>query len=99
MRRYVSLFPAALLVIFFGSCSAPKPYPEMGYRSLATMRDILYSKIEPSARFIWQAVGTTITPKGSVIKEPATDEEWAEVRRRAITLIESSNLLIMPGRQ
>src|SRR5262249_49090639 len=32
-------------------------------------------------------------------KAPHTDEEWQEVRRRAVQLVEAPNLLIMPGRR
>ena len=37
--------------------------------------------------------------KGIRQKAPETDEEWKEVRRHAITLIEAPNLLVMPGRK
>src|SRR5678815_5205302 len=37
--------------------------------------------------------------KGVEEKQPHTDEEWKEVRRKAIALMEATNLLQMPGRK
>jgi hypothetical protein len=57
------------------------------------------SMVDPSADFIWESVATTVSAKGIEEKAPHTNEEWAEVRRRAITLLEATNLLLMPGRR
>ena len=37
--------------------------------------------------------------RGITHKEPRTDEEWKEVRRHALVLLEAPNLLIMEGRK
>src|SRR5204862_3621174 len=68
------------------------------FRVDATIKDIMDALIDPGADYIWDAVATTVTAKGSVEKYPRTDEEWQEVRRRAIHLMEASNLLLIPGR-
>jgi cytochrome c556 len=39
-----------------------------------------------------------VTEKGTVEKGPVTDEDWANLRSTAVTLAESTNLLIVPGR-
>src|SRR5688500_19713118 len=41
---------------------------------------------------------TTITEQGAEEKQPRTDEEWSEVRRHALILTESANLLLIEGR-
>ena len=56
------------------------------------------SMVMPSADFVWTAVSSTVTAAGTVDKSPKTDEEWAEVRHRAITLMEASDLILIPGR-
>ena len=33
------------------------------------------------------------------LARPRTDEEWAKVRHAAMTVVEATNLLIMPGRE
>ena len=58
----------------------------------------MQSVVAPSAQGIWDAVGTISNAKGTLNLEPKTDEDWAAVRRHAMTLIESTNLLLIPGR-
>jgi cytochrome c556 len=40
-----------------------------------------------------------VTRKGTEERRPRTDEDWKKVRRAAITMIEATNLITMPGRQ
>jgi hypothetical protein len=94
MRRCFPIVVAALVVV--SACQA-KGAPE--YRLNATMKDIMDSFVDPSADYIWDAVSTTMTASGSVEKYPRTDEEWNELRRRAIQIMEGANLLLMPGRR
>lgn len=58
----------------------------------------MQSVVAPSAEGLWGAVGTISNAKGTVNLEPRTDEEWAAVRRHAVALVESTNLLLVPGR-
>lgn len=99
MRHMPMLLLASLLG---GSCrTAPEPAasaPESPYRATATVRDLMQSLVAPSAQGLWDAVGTVSTAKGTVDLEPKTDAEWAAVRRHAIALVESTNLLLVPGR-
>ena len=101
MRKHLSLIVATLWVV--SGCQgrqAPKPDPveQPQFRVDATIKDIMDSLVDPSADYIWDAVATTITTKGKEEKYPRTDAEWKEVRRRAIHLMEASNLLLIPGR-
>jgi hypothetical protein len=68
------------------------------YRTTATIKDIMDSIVDPSSDYIWESVETVVSAKGIEEKMPRTDEEWKEVRRRAIALMEATNLLQMPGR-
>lgn len=56
------------------------------------------SMIDPSADFLFESVATISDEQGIREIAPRTDEEWQEVRRRAIVLLEAPNLLIMRGR-
>src|SRR5580765_5756923 len=69
------------------------------FRTTATIKDIMDSVVDPSADYIWDSVATIVTKKGTEERRPRTDMEWKEVRRRAIALLEATNLLIMDGRQ
>lgn len=65
----------------------------------ATVQEIMLSVVDPNVDPIWNAVSTTVTKDGVEEKAPATDAEWATLRQHAIVLIETANLLQIPGRQ
>ena len=92
-------FALLCFVIFTNSCSRETKPAGPEYRPTSTIKDIMDSMVDPSADFVWESVASTLTPKGWQEKFPRTDEEWKEVRRRAITVLEASNLLLMPGRR
>ena len=56
------------------------------------------SMVDPSADMLWESVATIVSAKGTEERRPKTDEDWANVRRAAIRLIEGPNLLVMDGR-
>src|SRR5690349_9000814 len=107
MRRGVCCGLLALLAGLSG-CSQPAPAPapepvapktELSqFRPSATVRELMQSLVAPSAQGIWDSVGTISNAKGTVNLEPRTDAEWAAVRRHAVALMESTNLLLIPGR-
>lgn len=109
MRKYLLLpvLPAVCVLLFLVSCSkSSEPTATqqtaladaVPYRPTSTIKDIMDSQVDPSADYIWDSVATVITEKGVEEKFPRTAKEWAEIRRKAITLVEATNLLIMPGR-
>ena len=100
MRKYPIFFPALPLVCLLASCAAPPPPPPPSdYNAVATIKDIMDSVIDPSADYIWNSMGTEADADGIREKRPQTEEEWKEVRRHAVVLVEAANLLLMPGRQ
>jgi hypothetical protein len=64
----------------------------------ATIQDLMDGMIDPAADFIWDSVGTVITAAGTEERRPRSDAGWKELRRRAVTLVEATNLLVIPGR-
>lgn len=69
------------------------------YILTASIHDIMLSIIDPSADDMWNSVSTISTMDGITENRPRTDKDWEELRHRAITLIEATNLLAMPGRR
>jgi hypothetical protein len=63
--------------------------PEAQLQPIATMKQLMLDVIHPASNSVLLAVN-----RGG----PSTDVEWAEVRRGAMTLAESGNLLIMRNR-
>src|SRR5678810_280997 len=102
MRRYFSLSLTSVLLFSLGACGQKQEQaaaqPQAEYRTNATIKDIMDSMVDPGADYIWDAVETVVSAKGVEEKMPRTDEEWKEVRRHAIMLLEATNALQIPGR-
>ena len=106
---FLSATGVALLVA--AACSASKPAPAppapevakpntaAEFRETATIKDLMDSIVDPNADFLWDSVSTIVTRKGIDERRPRTPEEWKEVRRHAIAMIEATNLIIMDGRK
>jgi hypothetical protein len=97
------------VLLLAAACSAPKSDAPAAaapavvntvaeFRTTATIKDIMDSIVDPSADYMWESVATIVTKKGTEERRPRTPEQWKEVRRRAIAMIEGTNLLIMDGR-
>jgi hypothetical protein len=94
MRTYLWIM-VACVSLAFGGCKAAGPE----YVPTGTLRDLMDSVLDPNADFVWGSVSTIITAQGVDRKFPRTDEEWEELRRHAIALVESTNLLLVPNRR
>ncbi len=91
------------------SSSTPKPAaaPQTRPRAAAmpryvitgTIKELMHGIIDPSADAVWDAVSFDITAAGVVETIPRTNEDWYAVRRHALILAESANLLRVPGRR
>jgi hypothetical protein len=86
--------------LFVGSaCTARQPASGLpAYTPTATVKDLMDSMVDPSADVVWNSVATVADANGIEDRTPHTNEEWANVRHGAIRLVESTNLLLMPGR-
>jgi hypothetical protein len=73
--------------------------PAPDFRLTGTIKDLMDGVVDPSADYLWDSVATIVTKKGIDERRPRTDEDWKNVRRRAIALIEAPNLLMMEGRK
>ena len=87
---------ALVFVILVAGCGLSRPQP--GYMPSATLKDIMESTIDPNATAVWQAVATTVDENGTHEKFPQTEDEWETLREHTITLMEATNLLLIPGR-
>jgi hypothetical protein len=64
-----------------------------------SIKEIMESVVDPSADALWNAVGTVLDKEGVHEMLPKTQEEWLDVRRAAVRIVEGANLLMMPGRE
>jgi hypothetical protein len=88
---------AIFLFLIVGACSRTSP-PDRFLTPAATIKDIMDSIVDPNAEFLFESVAEIADEQGIREKAPQTDEEWKEVRLRAIALVEAPNLLVMNGR-
>jgi len=93
MRTISSMIIAAVALLLSTSCI---PAPE--YRVTGTVKDVMDSVVNPNAEYVWKAVETRSTAKGIIEVAPHTDDDWAEMRRRTVALMEATDLLQIPGR-
>ncbi|BAV64458.1 hypothetical protein [Sphingobium cloacae] len=63
-----------------------------------SIRELMDSTVDPAADGVWESVATVSDRNGVDKRRPRTEEEWKDVRRHAITLIEAMNLVMMKGR-
>lgn len=96
MNSYRRLVLAGVLACATACVGGP---PEPLLQSPATIKDIMDSMVDPSAEFIFDSVAQIADEHGITEKAPHTAEEWKEVRRRAVQLLEAPNLLVMRGRR
>ena len=86
---------AALAVAASAACGGP---PAPTYKPIADVKQLMQGVVDPSADGVWESVAVIFTKAGTEERRPRTDKEWAGVRSHAMTLAESGNLLMMPGR-
>ena len=77
---------------------AATPAAAPPYVTTLSLKQVMEWVIDPAADEVWESVAIIITDKGENQKAPKTDEDWAKVRAGAATLVESANLLMLPGR-
>ena len=59
----------------------------------------MLGQIDPAADELWESVATISGPNGVEERQPRTDKEWANVRYKALMVIEGANMLMVEGRQ
>ena len=94
----VGIFGAAAC----NSATQPAPPPAAAPQALrptSTIKDIMDSIVDPNSDYLWESVATVITKAGTEERQPKSDEQWLDVRRHAVALVEAPNLLMMEGRQ
>ncbi len=70
-----------------------------GYIAQFSIEEIMESIVMPAAQAVWDSVAVNVTEKGIIETKPQTDEDWERLRWQAVTLVEATNLLIVPGRR
>jgi hypothetical protein len=64
----------------------------------SSIKEVMELIIDPSANEIWQAVASVTDQEGIHDLFPKTQEEWLNMRRAAVRIMEGGNLLMVPDR-
>src|SRR5678816_4500357 len=64
-----------------------------------SIKDLMDAMVDPNAEYLFDNIVEIVDEQGIIDKTPKTDDDWAEVRRRALMLFEAPNLLVAPGRK
>jgi hypothetical protein len=102
--RYICVIIAGL-IFTAGACqraqeaAPPAAAPKPEFLPEATIKDLMLGIIDGAADDVWLSVTTVVSDKGVEDTRPTNNEEWDKVRYGALTLVEASNLLTMPGRR
>jgi len=114
LRRHLTILTiSASVVAVLGGCSgatdqtAPNQtetarmegLPANTFDTSTSIKELMDSTVDPAADVIWGSVATVSDENGVNKRQPRTPEEWKEVRRHAVTLIEAMNLVMMKGRR
>ena len=108
MRKYSLSAPRALLLMLatfmLTQCSAPDEEgapltsSSAGYNTELSLVDIMNLVLDPASDEVWAAGGWILSDAGYEELYPTTDEGWAYVRAQAAVVVESGNMLALPGR-
>jgi hypothetical protein len=85
-------------VFVIAACNRTQPPPPSSLQPEATIKDIMDSMVDPSADVLWESVATIVSAAGIEERQPRTDDDWKNVHRHAVILVEATNLLKMEGR-
>ena len=99
MRTFHWLLLVGMSLLVAAACSPSASPRESPFRATSTIKDIMDSMVDPSADMLWDSVATIVSASGTEERAPRTDEDWANVRHNAITLVEATNLILMDGRR
>jgi hypothetical protein len=99
MRLPLMSIPAVAVFLLCTGCKAQEAPKESEYKLTTPMRHIMGDMVMPNADVLWNAVSTNLTDKGTEEKAPKTEAEWKAVRSSAVTILEATDLILIPGRR
>ncbi len=101
--RTTKLAVSSLVLATLLSCSAPPDGEESAdqsaqFNTTLDMKEIMSLVLEPASDTLWDSGGWVLDSAGYEELYPTTDEGWAFVRAQAAVIVETGNMLALPGR-
>jgi len=94
--RTIAIAVAGAIVV--AGCSAQPEATQAAapvFIPVLSVKELMENIVDPQSDYVFDAVGSDISPKGVVDIKPTTDDDWIKIQRGAYVLAESSNLLKM----
>lgn len=91
-------------IIILTSCSAPEETDSAtsdvtsNFNTTLNMQEIMAYVLEPAADIIWDSGGWVLDAAGYEELYPTTDDGWNYVKAQAAIVVESGNIMALPGR-
>ncbi len=80
-------------------CSACEPsVAPPTYDTSLDMKQLMRHVLEPASDVVWDSAGFVVDAEGEHSLAPTNDEEWAAVKAAGAMIVESGNVLMLPGR-
>lgn len=90
--------------LLLASCSAPEetsPTADAAaanYNTALSVKEVMTYVLEPASDILWDSGGWVLDASGYEELYPTTDDGWNYVRAQAAVVVESGNILAVPGR-
>ena len=90
-------------VLLLGACSEPSEpqqaaVAETAYNTSLSVPEVMALVLEPASDILWDSGGWVMDASGVEELYPTTDDGWAYVYAQAAIVVESGNMLALPGR-
>ncbi len=108
MKTQLSLIVKSSLLLLGSltlvNCSAPEESDsasvatDTAYNTSLDVKEIMNLVLEPASDILWDSGGWVVDASGYEELYPTTDDGWDYVRAQAAVVVESGNMLALPGR-
>jgi len=93
MMRWATV---VLVTVAAAGCSRSEPAGAGApFKPVATVDQVMDAIVIPSSQALFDSV---VYVNGELTQSPQTDDEWFQLRMRALAVAEAGNLLLMPSR-
>lgn len=101
--QFLKITITAFALIALAACSAPESSDEPQetaavFNTTLDMKQLMALVLEPASDTLWSSGGWVLDASGYEELYPTTDEGWAFVRAQAAIIVETGNMLALPGR-
>jgi hypothetical protein len=90
--------PGLIILILVSGCGGQPETSSATFKNTGDTKHLMMLVLEPASDVIWDSAGSITTAQGVEDLTPTTEEEWLAVKHSAAVIVESGNLLLLPGR-